>query len=510
MHKLRDYQVDAVQKLRAAIKNGFRRILLVAPTGSGKTTIAAHIIQNAATMGNPVIFLAHRKELIDQCSARLDEHGVDHGVIKAGNNRVAPGLPVQVASVMTLVRRSKNRPPCKIFFIDEAHRAMAKSYLKVLESYPDVVVIGLTATPFRLDGRGLGRIFEKIEECSNPFELTERGFLVPARVFSAPILPSFGKIKKKMGDYDQKELDHAVNRNSIIGNIYGHWEKHAFNRLTVVFAVSCLHARRIMESFLSRGISADYIDGEMDERLREEKLAKFSAGETRVMCNVGVLTEGWDCPAVSCVILARPTQSVALYIQMAGRALRPHLASGKKDCIILDHGGNTMVHGFVIDDRVYDLDGIAMKDKATTEKKIKTCEDCFCVYTGAVCPECGHENKRKGQSDIREVNGELVEMDPGARRLEQRRYLHEMLRRQVKEKYKDTYAAVCFKNKYGSWPSKQLGVRPMFKYNFTTKKSTIVGFDYSQAMKEAHVGERSADGYLTKFGWAKRIKAVGA
>jgi superfamily II DNA or RNA helicase len=500
MHQLRDYQLEAVQNVRLSIREGYRRILLVAPTGSGKTTVACDIIHGAVQRNNPCVFLAHRKELIDQCSARLDEHGVDHGIFKAGNKRVAPDLPVQVASVMTLVRR-KIRPPAKIFFIDEAHRAMATSYLKVLEAYPDAVVIGLTATPFRLDGRGLGHIFQKIEECSSPAELTERGYLVPARVFSAPVLPSFGKIKKRMGDYDQGELASAVNRNSIIGNIYSHWIKYAPDRLTVCFAVSRLHAKSIQETFLKGGVPADYIDAEMSESEREDRLAEFSGGKTKIMCNVGILTEGWDVPTVSAVILARPTQSTALYLQMAGRSLRP--APGKEDTIILDHGGNTMVHGFVTEDRTYDLDGLQTRNKGEAIKRVRTCEKCFCLYSGTLCPECGHKNEIR-RADVKEIDGELMEMDPAEALRKQKRYLHEMLRKQVFSNYKPGYAAARFRERYNRWPGKQLGVKPNFLWDPKTRKFSMNGFDYSKAMKEAGCDrasrEKSSDRHLARIG----------
>lgn len=506
MQELRDYQSEAVEKIRIAIREGYTRILLVAPTGSGKTTVACTgIIQPAVERGNPVTFIAHRKELIDQCSERLDEHGIDHGIIKAGNKRYAPSLPVQVASVQTLVRRKKISLKPKIFFIDEAHRAMAKSYLTVIDMYPDAVIIGLTATPFRLDGRGLGYLFQIIIECSSPAELTEMGYLVPARVFCAPVLPSFMKMKKRGGDFAQEDIASAVNTNSIIGDICGHWIKHAKDRLTVCFAVTRMHAQRIMESFVSRGIAADYIDGEMDEHTRETKLRDFKEGTTRIMCNVGILTEGWDVPEVACVILARPTQSVALYLQMAGRALRPHPASGKVDCIILDHGGNTLVHGFVTDDREFNLDGLVFSEKDTTaDKVIRMCEECFAAYSGTLCPVCGHQNKKNKNSDVKEIAGELVEMDPKEKLIEEKRYFFEHLRKQFHYGYKETFAAVNFKEKYGRWPGKQLGVKPRWQYDLATKKTKIMGFDYSKAIKEAGIvikrREESPERRIAKFG----------
>ena len=478
---LRRYQADAVQELRQLIRDGYKRILLVAATGSGKTTVACYMINSAAKRGHQSIFLAHRKELIDQCSNRLDSEGVDHGIIKAGNKRLVPHLPVQVASVLTLIRRDK--PNAKIFIIDEAHRARAKSYMKVLESYPDSIVIGLTATPYRLDGKGLGDIFQTIAQVSSVAELTQLGFLVPARVFTTPMMPSMAKVHKKRGDYDTKETSDLVDKQSIIGDICAHWKKHAAGRCTICFAVTRVHARHIQDAFIANGISAGYVDGSMAERVREEELAKLGAGHYTVMCNVGILTEGYDLPKVSCIILARPTASTALYLQMAGRGLR--IWKDKTDCIILDHGGNTRVHGFVEDDRVYDLEGLKKADSKTEKTvKIKTCESCFNIYKGTVCPECGHINKSRN-NEIKEGEGELVELKFSETFTEQKEYFYRCLMEQNKNGYKESYAAVRYKERYGRWPGKMLGVSPRWRRDPLTKKSKINGFDNSEALRSA-------------------------
>lgn len=478
---LRRYQTDAVQELRQLIRDGYRRILLVAATGSGKTTVACYMINSAAERDHRSIFLAHRKELIDQCSARLDGEGVDHGIIKAGNKRIAPHLPVQVASVLTLIKREK--PEAKIFIIDEAHRARAKSYMKVLESYPDSIVIGLTATPYRLDGKGLGDIFETIAQVSSVAELTQLGFLVPARVFSTPMMPSMKKVHKKRGDYDAKETADIVDRQSIIGDICGHWKKHAPGRCTICFAVTRVHARHIQDAFILNGVSAGYVDGSMRESQREEELARLASGHYDIMVNVGILTEGYDLPKVSCIILARPTASTALYLQMAGRGLRPW--DNKTDCIILDHGGNTHVHGFVEDDRVYDLEGLKKADSnAEKTVKIKTCEECFNIYKGTVCPECGHVNKTR-DNQIKEEDGDLVELKFSDTFNEQKAYFYRCLMTQKQNGYKESYAAVRYKERYGRWPGKMLGVNPKWRRDPLTKKSKIDGFDSSEALRDA-------------------------
>ncbi len=315
---------------------------------SGKTTIAGEMIRSAAARDKRILFLAHRKELISQCSRRLADMGVDHGIIRANDSRRRPWLRVHVCSVPTLIRRNP-LPPADLIFIDEAHRARGASYEQILKQYPQAVCIGLTATPARSDGRGMGRLFSSMVECPSLGELTEMGHLVPTRVF-APARPDLTGVHTTAGDYKKDELARAVDKPKLVGDVVSHWMKYARERLTVVFAVSIAHSRHLRDEFLQARIAAEHLDGETPERERDAILERLSSGRTQVLCNVGVLTEGWDCPATSCAILARPTQSVGLYLQMAGRILRPH--PGKLDALILDHAGCTLQHGFIDEERV--------------------------------------------------------------------------------------------------------------------------------------------------------------
>lgn len=351
--QLREYQVKAKADCRAAFQEGHRSVILVCATGGGKTTVAASIIEDAKAKGKRIGFLAHRKELIEQCSKRLDDQGMDHGIIKAGNKRINPRLEIQVASIQTLVRRvvpkegelvPREKPVIDLFIIDECHRAEAATYKKVLSYYPKAAILGLTATPHRSDGRGLGDIFDVIVQSSTPAELTEMGFLVPARVFSTPMVPDFSKVSKKMGDFAQKEAEKLMDRPELIGDVYSHWKELAHDRQTVIFATSCVHAQHITRAFVDKGERAEYLDGETPEEIRTAILSRLERREAQIVVNVGILTEGWDNPEISCVILAVQTQSLVKYLQMAGRALRTAQWIGKVDCIILDHGGNTMRH----------------------------------------------------------------------------------------------------------------------------------------------------------------------
>jgi superfamily II DNA or RNA helicase len=410
---LRDYQHRALDDLRDQLRAARRRILLLAPTGSGKTVIASSIVHGAQDRGRRVLFLAHRKELIDQCSRKLDAIGVDHGVMQGDHPRRRPWLPVQVASVQTLIRREMPWSP-DLIIIDEAHRAVAASYQEICAAHPQAIVIGLTATPVRSDGKGLGNQFDVMVSCPSVAEMIRRGYLVPIRAWTHPS-PNLKGVRKVAGDYDLGELAVRMNKTAIIGDLVTTWRRHAANRQTVVFAVNVEHSKAITQQFNAAGVRAEHLDGTTPERERDAILARLAAGETRVVSNCAVLTEGWDCPITSCVIIARPTMSAGLYLQMAGRALRPHPASGKRDCIVLDHGGCIRQHGLVDADREWSLEtGCAMLrssgPRISLADTFRICPDCYAVHPpdAMACP-CGYVFSARRQPIRQDSQQSLIE-----------------------------------------------------------------------------------------------------
>lgn len=409
---LREYQADGLDRARAALrelrlKAKRRRLLLVAPTGAGKTTIASHIIEGAIAKGGQILFLAHRKELIDQASERLDQHDIAHGVIKAGHHRWQPLWPVQVASVQTLVRRLADpRHPMRptLVVVDEAHHARAETYAAILDAYPDAVVIGLTATPWRTDGRGLGELFDDVVVVSTPAELValwrtdhSQG-LVPLTGYAYDS-PKLETVKvRKTGDYDDEQLAKVMTQSTIVGNVLEQYAAHALGQRAVGFAVTIEHSRAMVDQFHSAGIAAEHVDGTMSKADREGPLRRLATGETSVIWNVGVLTEGWDCPAVSTCLLARPTKSVGLFIQMVGRIRRP--VPGKVICRLHDHAGAVFQHGHPDADRDYSLTFDPKKHRAQLAEDddgqgpLRRCSACCAIFdaTLGACPECGHTN----------------------------------------------------------------------------------------------------------------------
>lgn len=425
---LRPYQVEAVDGVRQHIRSGRRRVLLVAPTGAGKTVIATHIVHASTSLGNRVLFLAHRRELIVQAWKKIVgctcPVGFDHvrkradgctadatlaGVMMASDPRRNPVAPVQVASIDTL--RARSKPPANLVIVDETHRALARTYQDILASYAESAIVGLTATPYRADGRGLGELYTDMVIVASPRDLIADGFLVEPRVFTVPAadLPELSKVRIKGGDYDAAALSAAVDQSGLVGNIVEHWQRRAENRRTVVFAVDVEHSKHIVARFVEAGIAAEHLDGTTPTAERDAILARLEAGVTRVVSNVGVLCEGWDQPSCKCVVLARPTKSLGLFLQMAGRILRPFRNT---EALILDHAGNVLEHGLPQDDREFSLDPPKKRQSSKGGPACKTCEACYAIAPAAAreCPACGAPFVIAEDDKTEERDGELVEV----------------------------------------------------------------------------------------------------
>ena len=404
---LRSYQDTAVADFERAVAAGQRRILLVAPTASGKTVIFSDIIKHYVEQYCSVLVISHRREIIGQTSKKLAANGVAHGIIQAGIDP-RPMARVQVASIATLhVRAVRNKimplPPADLLVIDEAHHAPATTYRKLIEAYPNAVLLGATATPCRGDGRGLGSIFEVIIECPQIPELIEGKWLVPTRIY-APVDPDLRGVRTVAGDYVESQLAERMDRDKLVGDIVMHWLKLAERRKTVCFAVSVRHSIHLRDEFVKAGVRAEHIDGSTPKPERDAILGRLASGEIELVTNCMVLTEGWDMPEVGCCILARPTKKMGLFRQMIGRVLRP--AEGKRDAIVLDHSGAVFRHGLPEDYVEWKLDPDHRAESPEHQKRghdehgggLIECSQCSALRLGGQpCPACGFMPKRPAE-----------------------------------------------------------------------------------------------------------------
>ena len=415
MIDLRPYQQQLVNQIRGQYQLGHKSVLAVLSTGGGKTYIFSYIAQQASVKGNRVLILVHRAELLDQASRSLRSMDVAHGLIQAGK-AMDLSRTVQVASVQTLARRLHLLPRdfFQLLVVDEAHHTAANQWARVIEHFHKAKLLGVTATPIRSDGRGLGEHYQAMVQGPTAEQLTDQGFLAAAKVLAPPGFDSTG-LRKRMGDFDQREAEQRVG--TIMGDCLGHYRRHLPGQTAIAFCCSVAHAEAVADLFQRNGIAAASVDGTMDAAQRRELLQRLAAGDLKVLTSCALIGEGVDVPSVGGCILLRPTASVALHLQMIGRCLRPQ--PGKR-AVVLDHVGNTLRLGHHLEPREWTLDGIKKRDREQAPS-VKVCPQCFATSASAVqvCRECGHVFAPQERRELQQVDGELVEMAARAKRREQ-------------------------------------------------------------------------------------------
>jgi DNA repair protein RadD len=464
MTDLRDYQGRVVDEVEQRVEQG-EDPCVVAPCGSGKTVIASAIIRRAKD--KHVLFLAHRRELIHQAANKLADFGVNAGIVLAGveMNQMAG---VQVGSIQTVFRRclrgSTALPPADLIFVDEAHHTPARSYREILAANPDACIIGLTATPCRTDGHGLGGdLFDAIVECPQVEQLIQMGFLARTRVF-APSTPDLKGVRTQAGDYVTSQLADRVDRPKLVGDIVSSWHRLGEGRQTLVYGTNVDHSIHLRDEFEKSGVKAAHIDGKTDKTERDEIIARYASGDITVVTNCQIFCEGYDAPETGCIVLARPTKSAGLFRQMVGRGQRP--APGKADCIVLDHAGAVFAHGLIEDPVVWTLSegkkalnpAQATRAMSPGERALVACPKCSAIRSaGKPCPQCGHMPKRPGQF-LETGKGELSlyrngKVHPQEWPPEVKADWHAQLAWIAHERgYKAGWAAHKFREKFGNWP----------------------------------------------------------
>ena len=407
--QLRPYQAQAIDDLRNAYRSGSRSPLLCLPTGGGKTVIFSAIAQASAAKGNNVLILVHRRELLRQASAKLRAVGLQHGTIAAGLPLTSE--QVQVASVQTLVRRlSRLQWEPGLIIIDEAHHAVAGSWSRVLDHWPNAFRLGVTATACRLDGRGLGNAFDQLVIGPTVAHLTASSYLADARIYAPPVLANLGGLHTRAGDYATDEAADAMDRPTVTGDAVTHYQKHATGKAAIAFCCNTKHAASVAAQFQAAGINAATLLGTTKPEQRDQLVSDLGAGRLQVLVTVDVVSEGFDCPGASVAILLRPTKSESLYLQQVGRVLRPKPDGSK--ALILDHVGNVMRHGFPDDAREWSLaDGLRRTRATSAAPTVRTCPSCYAAFKPQpICPVCGTDCAPKHKRAMAQVDGELQEL----------------------------------------------------------------------------------------------------
>ncbi len=457
--ELRPHQTRTLLGLRQSLGKGNRGVMVQLPTGAGKTIIAAEIVKLARGKGNRVCFVVPSLSLIKQTCERFFSYGIDAteiSIIQSDHPETDYSKPIQVASRDTLARR--RLPNVDLVIIDEAHqwhKCYAKWFDAPISSH--IPFVGLSATPWR---QGLGNYYSDLIIGSTIQELTDQGYLSPFRVF-APSKPDLQKVKVTAGDYNGKQLAEVMNRKTLIGDQVQNWLANGQNRPTIAFCVDRAHAQAMQSEFVKAGVNCGYVDSYTDLDERQSIADKFHSGDYSVVTSVGCLTTGvdWD---VRCIILARPTNSKMLFVQMIGRGLRT--AEGKDYCLIFDHSDTHQRLGFVTDININHLDtgeqGESKRVTAIQEKKPSECPSCkFMRPVGVhICPECSFAPTRQSnietvEATLEEINRSIKKANRVTTREEKQQFYSELCGYETQKNYKYGWAANQYRGKFGVWPN---------------------------------------------------------
>lgn len=453
MRPLRTHQTRALDLLRQSLGQGRRRPMLQAPTGFGKTLLSAAVVDGAMRKDKRVVFCVPALSLVDQTVEAFWKEGIrDIGVIQGDHELTSSFRPVQIASVQTLMRR--HLPDADVVVIDEAHRWF--EFYGTWMANPEwlrIPFIGLSATPWT---KGLGKHFDDLIIAATTADLIEAGYLSRFRVF-APAHPDLTGVRTQAGDYHDGDLAEAMNKPGLVADVVETWRKMGEDRPTFVFAVDRAHAAALHGTFLQSGIASAYVDANTDTGERDEIRKKFHSGEIKVVCNIGTMTTGvdWD---VRCVVLARPTKSEMLFVQMIGRGLRT--AAGKDDCLILDHSDTHLRLGFVTEIRHDKLNTgerpASSSDRGRKEALPKECPSCTFLKPAKMrtCPICGFEPVR--QSTVVCEDGDLLELTAGkskASRADKQRWYSMLAYIAQQRGYASGWVSNQYREKFGVWPT---------------------------------------------------------
>lgn len=392
--QLRHYQIKAVEEIRKYYRQGVRKVLLHLATGGGKTATFCDMVELAAANGKRCLVVVRGVKLIEQASERLTREGVKHGILQGQNSRDS-FLPVLVCSIDTLYRR-REVPDADFIVIDEAHHTGGAGYKWFIDQYPKAYFLPVSATPHLK--QGMRHVADAVVYPISIAELISEGFLVSSRTFVG-ITPKLDGCKiNSTGDFDEGELSQIMSTDTMAGDPVKQYRKLAHKKKALLFAVTIEHSKLLVDRFRADGYNIEHIDAKTPQKERNRIINLLRDGHIDIISNVGVLHTGFDLPALECIIIARPTMSYNLHIQILGRGTRPY--PGKSHFLVLDCAGNTKRHGFIEDEEICDLEGSKPRQVSTVE-----CQFCKFIYSikKENCPECGATNEYYVPPEVREA-----------------------------------------------------------------------------------------------------------
>lgn len=393
--ELRDYQLNLITGVHNAWRQGYKRPCIVLPCGGGKSIITADMAKRTTDRGKRVLFLVHRQELCEQIENTFTSYGVDMSLCSIG-------------MVQTVTRRLDRTEKPSLIITDENHHCLASSYRRIYDYFGSCCV-GVTATPVRLNGGGLGEINDVLIVGISAKELIARHCLAPFDYY-APQVADLSGIKTRNGDFAAEEIEAALSKPRIYGDVVKYYRQLADGMKAVCYCATIKHSKEMAAQFTENGITAAHIDGSTPKNERAAIIQQFRTGAIKILCNVDLISEGFDVPDCGASILLRPTKSLTLYIQQAMRCMR---YQPNKKAVIIDHVGNVHRHGLPDADREWSLEPKPAKKKENTVS-VKQCTRCFFTHAPApVCPNCGYiypktqkEIKEQQETELIKIVGE--------------------------------------------------------------------------------------------------------
>ena len=399
--KLRDYQLELIDGVYNSLSNAHKRIMVTSPAGSGKSVTMSEIARRATDKGNRVLFLVHRKELVSQIKGTFIANNVNMELCHVG----------MVQTISRRIERGTVDTP-SVILIDEAHHALSKTYTKIMDTFPDAVALGFTATPYRLSGKGFGDIFDDLILGKSVKWLIDNKRLAPYKYYSVNLVDEEKLKLTSTGDYSNQSIDNAMD-NAIYGDVVESYEKFAASKKAIAYTHNVAASKELAQAFSDAGYSAMQVDGMTDKLTRHQAMEDFRSGKVQILVNAELYGEGVDVPDCQCVMLVRPTDSLTLYIQQSMRAMR---YMPDKTAVIIDHVGNYTRHGLPDTDHDWQeyFNGLTKKKKSkkNDDLQVKDCPNCFGVIEGSPthCTLCGYEFEVLQVKELEVVDTELTEI----------------------------------------------------------------------------------------------------